>query len=70
MVLVWILDQDQDPKSSPANSVCEVMNMIGAVKHVGKALEAGVDLICTQGGEGGGHTGERFFARWVELGKL
>ena len=36
----------------------EVMNMIGAVKHVGKALEAGVDLICAQGGEGGGHTGE------------
>jgi len=35
-----------------------VMNMIGAVKHVGKALEAGVDLICAQGGEGGGHTGD------------
>lgn len=35
-----------------------VMNMIGAVKHVSKALEAGVDLICAQGGEGGGHTGD------------
>jgi len=35
-----------------------VMNMIGAVKHVAKALEAGVDLICAQGGEGGGHTGD------------
>jgi len=35
-----------------------VMNMIGAVKHVHKALEAGVDIICAQGGEGGGHTGE------------
>merc|ERR1711972_486201 len=35
-----------------------VMNMIGAVKHVQKALEAGVDIICAQGGEGGGHTGE------------
>jgi NAD(P)H-dependent flavin oxidoreductase YrpB (nitropropane dioxygenase family) len=35
-----------------------VMNMIGAVKHVDKALEAGVDIICAQGGEGGGHTGE------------
>merc|ERR1712070_389384 len=35
-----------------------VMNMIGAVKHVGKALQAGVDIICAQGGEGGGHTGE------------
>ena len=31
--------------------------MIGAVKHVDKALEAGVDIICAQGGEGGGHTG-------------
>jgi NAD(P)H-dependent flavin oxidoreductase YrpB (nitropropane dioxygenase family) len=35
-----------------------VMNMIGAVKHVPKALEAGVDIICAQGGEGGGHTGD------------
>ena len=35
----------------------EVMNMIGAVKHVEKALKAGVDIICAQGGEGGGHTG-------------
>merc|ERR1712187_1008633 len=35
-----------------------VMNMIGAVKHVDKALEAGVDIICPQGGEGGGHTGD------------
>ena len=34
-----------------------VMNMIGAPKHVKKALDAGVDLICAQGGEGGGHTG-------------
>lgn len=35
-----------------------VMNMIGAVKHVQKAIEVGVDLICAQGGEGGGHTGD------------
>ena len=35
-----------------------VMNMVGAPKHVAKALEAGVDLICAQGGEGGGHTGD------------
>merc|ERR1711934_1071334 len=35
-----------------------VMNMIGAVKHVDKALEMGVDIICAQGGEGGGHTGD------------
>jgi len=33
------------------------MNMIGHPKHVKKALEAGVDIICAQGGEGGGHTG-------------
>ena len=31
---------------------------IGAPKHVQKALEAGVDIICAQGGEGGGHTGD------------
>ncbi|TPX72165.1 nitronate monooxygenase [Spizellomyces sp. 'palustris'] len=35
-----------------------VMNMIGAPKHVEKALAAGVDIICAQGGEGGGHTGD------------
>jgi len=35
-----------------------VMNMIGAPKHVKKALGAGVDIICAQGGEGGGHTGD------------
>ncbi|KAI9333778.1 2-nitropropane dioxygenase [Zopfochytrium polystomum] len=35
-----------------------VMNMIGSPKHVPKALEAGVDIICAQGGEGGGHTGD------------
>jgi NAD(P)H-dependent flavin oxidoreductase YrpB (nitropropane dioxygenase family) len=32
--------------------------MVGSPKHVQKALEAGVDLICAQGGEGGGHTGD------------
>jgi len=35
-----------------------VMNMIGHPKHVAKALEVGVDIICAQGGEGGGHTGD------------
>lgn len=35
-----------------------VMNMIGAPKHVKGCLEAGVDIICAQGGEGGGHTGD------------
>ncbi|KAK9481147.1 2-nitropropane dioxygenase [Lipomyces japonicus] len=34
-----------------------VMNMIGAPRHAIKALEVGVDIICAQGGEGGGHTG-------------
>merc|ERR1719440_1793284 len=34
------------------------MNMIGHPKHCAKALEVGVDLICAQGGEGGGHTGD------------
>ena len=31
-----------------------VMNMVGHPKHVPKALACGVDLICAQGGEGGG----------------
>lgn len=34
------------------------MNMIGHVKHVQKCLDLGVDIICAQGGEGGGHTGD------------
>lgn len=32
--------------------------MIGHPKHVAKCIEAGVDIICAQGGEGGGHTGD------------
>lgn len=35
-----------------------VMNIIGHPKHVSKALAVGVDLICAQAGEGGGHTGD------------
>ena|ERR1700761_8421163 len=35
-----------------------VMNMVGAPRHAIKALDAGVDIVCAQGGEGGGHTGE------------
>ena len=34
------------------------MNMIGHPKHVPKCLEVGADMICAQGGEGGGHTGD------------
>ncbi|QDS74130.1 hypothetical protein FKW77_000139 [Venturia effusa] len=34
------------------------MNMVGHPKHVPKALARGADLICAQGGEGGGHTGD------------
>jgi len=47
----WVVDKFHAAK-------IPVMNMIGAVKHVDKALEAGVDIICAQGGEGGGHTGD------------
>lgn len=35
-----------------------VMNMVGHPKHALKALRAGVDVVCAQGGEGGGHTGD------------
>lgn len=38
-----------------------VMNMVGHPKHVKKALDQGVDIICAQGGEGGGHTGDTPF---------
>lgn len=34
------------------------MNMIGHPKHVQKCLDQGVDIVCAQGGEGGGHTGD------------
>ncbi|KAK5660473.1 hypothetical protein OQA88_13021 [Cercophora sp. LCS_1] len=34
------------------------MNMIGHPKHVKKCLDLGCDIICAQGGEGGGHTGD------------
>lgn len=34
------------------------MNMIGHPKHIQKCLDIGVDIICAQGGEGGGHTGD------------
>lgn len=35
-----------------------VMNMVGSPRHVPAALTAGVDMICAQGYEAGGHTGE------------
>lgn len=35
-----------------------VMNMVGHPKHAKKAFELGVDIVCPQGGEGGGHTGD------------
>ncbi|KAH9946237.1 2-nitropropane dioxygenase [Epithele typhae] len=35
---------------------------VGHPKHVPKALAQGVDVICAQGGEGGGHTGETPFS--------
>lgn len=34
-----------------------VMNMVGHPKHAKKALDFGVDIVCPQGSEGGGHTG-------------
>lgn len=35
-----------------------VMNMVGHPRHAEKAFDAGVDIVCAQGGEGGGHTGD------------
>ncbi|KAF2192552.1 2-nitropropane dioxygenase, partial [Zopfia rhizophila CBS 207.26] len=34
------------------------INMVGHPKHVHKACQAGADIICAQGGEAGGHTGD------------
>lgn len=34
------------------------MNMVGSPKHVEKALAVGVDAVCAQGTEAGGHTGD------------
>merc|ERR1719401_2212140 len=47
----WAVD-----KLHSAGIVC--MNMVGSPKHVPKALEVGVDMICAQGTEAGGHTGD------------
>ncbi|KAH8103929.1 2-nitropropane dioxygenase [Cristinia sonorae] len=47
----WVIDKLH-------NAGILVMNMIGHPKHVAKAIDAGVDLLCAQAGEGGGHTGE------------
>lgn len=35
-----------------------VMQMVGSARHVLPALDAGVDIVCAQGTEGGGHTGD------------
>ncbi|KAF2842715.1 2-nitropropane dioxygenase [Patellaria atrata CBS 101060] len=34
------------------------MNVVGHPKHVHKACQVGADIICAQGGEAGGHTGD------------
>eukprot|EP01061_Rhynchopus_euleeides_P007207 TRINITY_DN1619_c0_g1_i4.p1 TRINITY_DN1619_c0_g1~~TRINITY_DN1619_c0_g1_i4.p1 ORF type:complete len:378 (+),score=154.63 TRINITY_DN1619_c0_g1_i4:60-1136(+) len=39
-----------------AGIIC--MNMVGHPRHVEKAIAAGMDIMCCQGYEGGGHTGE------------
>lgn len=43
-------------KFHAAGIVC--MNMVGSPVHVPKALEVGMDMICAQGTEAGGHTGD------------
>jgi NAD(P)H-dependent flavin oxidoreductase YrpB (nitropropane dioxygenase family) len=44
----------------PIIHLCTNEDMVGHPKHAQKALEAGVDIICAQGGEGGGHTGSYY----------
>jgi len=47
----WAVD-----KLHAGGVVC--MNMVGTPGHVRKALEVGMDIMCAQGTEAGGHTGE------------
>lgn len=47
----WAVDQ-----LHAGGVVC--MNMIGDPGHVAKALDVGMDIICAQGTEAGGHTGD------------
>lgn len=47
----WLVD-----KMHGAGIVC--MNMVGSPVHVPKCLAVGMDIICAQGTEAGGHTGE------------
>eukprot|EP01060_Flectonema_neradi_P017528 TRINITY_DN243_c1_g1_i1.p1 TRINITY_DN243_c1_g1~~TRINITY_DN243_c1_g1_i1.p1 ORF type:complete len:384 (+),score=102.38 TRINITY_DN243_c1_g1_i1:41-1153(+) len=47
----WVVD-----KLHGAGIIC--MNMCGHPRHVDKAVEVGIDIVCCQGYEGGGHTGE------------
>mmetsp|Transcript_127951 Transcript_127951/g.221833 ORF Transcript_127951/g.221833 Transcript_127951/m.221833 type:complete len:346 (-) Transcript_127951:192-1229(-) len=47
----WLVD-----KLHGAGIIC--MNMVGAPQHVEKALAVGMDMICAQGTEAGGHTGD------------
>lgn len=47
----WLVD-----KLHGAGIIC--MNMVGAPQHVVKALDVGMDIICAQGTEAGGHTGD------------
>lgn len=42
---VWVVEKLHQHKIA-------VMNMIGSPKHVQPCLDAGVDIICAQGGEG------------------
>jgi len=47
----WLVD-----KLHASGIVC--MNMVGSAHHVPKCLEVGMDIICAQGTEAGGHTGD------------
>lgn len=47
----WAVD-----KLHSAGVIC--MNMVGSPHHVQKALDVGMDMICAQGTEAGGHTGD------------
>jgi len=45
-------------KKKKTKKPTDALQMVGHPKHVKKACDLGADIICAQGGEAGGHTGD------------
>ena len=55
-------DSTYPRRSHKVTSISRLANMLNFDSHSPRALGSGVDLICAQGGEGGGHTGDTPFS--------